>query len=329
MNKKINLFSGIKPTGNIHLGNYLGALKNWVLLQDSGKYKPFYSIVDLHALTMDYDPKEYQQLIHEALTDLLAIGINPKKSTLFIQSQLPEHSELCWLLNNITPVAELNRMTQFKDKAQENIKNINAGLLDYPILMAADILLYHATAVPVGEDQLQHLELTNTIIRKFNNRFGKYFEEVKPILNEASRVMSLTNPLKKMSKSLGPNNLIALSDSPEIIKKKISSAVTDSGENGKMSAGVANLFFLLEEFANPSIVKRLNADQEQGKLKYSELKSELSEALIAFLKPIQKKKALLMKQRSTLNKIITDGRKQASSVAKITLKEVKKLMGLI
>ncbi|OGY89691.1 MAG: tryptophan--tRNA ligase, partial [Candidatus Komeilibacteria bacterium RIFCSPLOWO2_01_FULL_45_10] len=243
MNKKI-LFSGIQPTGEIHIGNYLGALKNWVELQD--KYRCLYSIVDLHAITIDYHPATYQETILNTAIDLLAIGLDPKKSTIFVQSQVPQHAELCWLFNTLVPIAELERMTQFKDKAAEHKENINAGLFDYPVLQAADILLYKSEMVPVGQDQLQHLELTNTIVRKFNNKFGKYFEEIKPVINEGARVMSLTNPEKKMSKSLGPNNYIALSDAPEIIRKKIMSAVTDTGPTASaMSAGVKNLFDLL------------------------------------------------------------------------------------
>ena len=192
------LFSGIQPSGEIHLGNYLGALKNWIKLQK--KYDCIFSIVDYHAITVPYSPKTLPENIIETAIILLSIGINPKKSILFVQSTVSEHTELAWILNTITPLGDLKRMTQFKQKAKAHPKAINAGLLNYPILMAADILLYKAEYVPVGEDQLQHLELTRTIARKFNKLFGKTFPEPKPILGKAKRIMSLTNPKNKMSK---------------------------------------------------------------------------------------------------------------------------------
>lgn len=328
MNKKINLFSGIQPTGEIHIGNYLGALKNWVDLQN--KYNCLYSIVDLHAITIDYNPKEYQERILNTAMDLLAIGIDPKKSTLFIQSRVPQHTELCWFLNTLTPIAELERMTQFKDKSSQHKENINTGLFDYPVLQAADILLYHATVVPVGYDQLQHLELTNTIIRKFNNKFGKHFKEIEPIIGHGAKIMSLTNPEKKMSKSLGPNNLIALSDEPEIIRKKIMSAVTDAGPAGQeMSNGVKNLFELLELFQANTVHKKLMASYNNKTLKYSELKNEVAEAIINKLKPIQAKKKQLLKNKKQVVRILDLGAKKAEKIAQKNLLEVKKLMGLI
>lgn len=325
-NKKI-LFSGIQPTGEIHIGNYLGALKNWVDLQS--QYQCFYSVVDLHAITIDQDPQAYQEKIFDTAMDLLAIGIDPKKSVLFIQSQLPEHTELCWLLNTLTPIAELERMTQYKDKSRQNQKNINVGLLDYPVLQAADILLYQTDVVPVGEDQLQHLELTNMIARKFNNRYGQYFKEIKPIVGLGARVMSLTEPDKKMSKSLGPNNYIALGDYPEVIRKKVMSAVTDMGpDTTEMSKGVKNLFDLLNLFGDQKNVQKFQTAYDQKTLKYSELKTELAGSIIKILKPIQDKKARLIKEKVKVKKILVDGAKKARTVAQKTLKEVKQKMGL-
>lgn len=327
MTKK-TLFSGIQPTGEIHIGNYLGALKNWVELQN--QYQCFYSIVDLHGITIDFDPKNYQEKILETAINLLAIGLDPKKCVLFVQSHVPEHTELCWLFNTLTPLAELERMTQFKEKARQNAKNINAGLLDYPVLQAADILLYQAEAIPVGEDQLQHLELTNTILRKFNNRFGNYFKEIKPIINAGARIMSLSDPTKKMSKSLGPNNYIALSDSPEIIRKKMMSAVTDIGPAGsEMSAGVKNLFTLLELLAQKPVYQKFLNAYQQKTIRYSELKNDLAETIIAFLKPIQERQKQLAKSKKQVQKILADGAKKARIIAQKNIAEIKKQMGLL
>lgn len=327
MTNQKTLFSGIKPTGEIHLGNYLGALKNWVELQN--EYNCFYSIVDLHGITIDYQPRDYQEIIQNFAMDLLAIGINPKKSIFFIQSHVPEHTELCWLFNTLIPISELERMTQFKDKAKQHKENVNAGLFDYPVLMTADILLYHGEVVPVGEDQLQHLELTNTILKKFNNKFGQYFNEVKPIISKGARIMSLANPTKKMSKSLGPTHYIALNDSAEMIRKKVMRAVTDVGPSDKneMSNGVKNLFILLEFLADKKVYQKFQKAYSNKTLKYSELKTELTEVVIDFLKPIQERRKKLNKNQ--VQKILNQGAKKAQVVAQKNILEIKKLMGLI
>ncbi len=319
------LFSGIQPTGQIHLGNYLGALKNWVDLQN--KFNCYYSIVDLHAITIDYKPENFQEQILNTAMDLLAIGVNPKKSTLFVQSRVPEHTELCWLFNSLIPIAELERMTQFKDKSKQHKQNINAGLFDYPVLQAADILLYHGEVVPVGEDQLQHLELTNKIARKFNNKYGDYFKEIEPVLSSGARIMSLADPTKKMSKSLGPAHYIAINDSVEVIKKKIAKAVTDAGDGKQMSAGVKNLFTLLELLADKKIHSKFQKDFNNNNLKYADLKSELAEAIISYLKPIQAKKKQLSKKK--VQKILDNGTKKARQVAQKNIVEIKKRMGLM
>ena len=318
------LFSGIQPTGEIHLGNYLGALKNWVDLQN--KYNCFFSIVDLHAITIDYNPKEYQEKITNTASDLLAIGLDPKKCILFVQSHIPEHTELCWFFNTLTPMAELERMTQFKDKSKQHKKNINTGLFDYPVLQAADILLYHGQVVPVGEDQLQHLELTNKIARKFNNKFGNHFQEIEASVTKGARIMSLTEPTKKMSKSLGPNNYIALSDSAEQVKKKVMKAVTDTGQ-GEASPGVKNLMLILELLAEPKVFQKFQKDLKNKTIKYSELKTELAEVISHFLKPIQARKKELSKKE--VQKILEAGAKKARQVAQKNLAEIKKKMGLI
>jgi tryptophanyl-tRNA synthetase len=241
------LISGIQPTGKLHLGNYLGALKNFVELQNSNKYHCHFFIADLHSLTEDFNPKEKSKQILELAADFLAAGLNPKKSTIFIQSQIPAHSELAWVLNTITPFGELGRMTQFKEKSEEQKTNVNVGLFTYPILMAADVLLYDAEFVPVGHDQLQHLEFTRTIARKFNNKFGKTFIEPKALLTKTPRIMSLDNPDKKMSKSQ-PNGCLFLNDSPKTIQEKLARAVTDSGKeikyDPKEKPAISNLLMI-------------------------------------------------------------------------------------
>ncbi|MEK7086816.1 MAG: tryptophan--tRNA ligase, partial [Patescibacteria group bacterium] len=226
------LISGIQPTGKLHLGNYLGVLKNFVELQNSGKYECYFFIADLHSLTENFDPAEKPKQILDLATDYLAAGLDPKKSIIFIQSQIPTHSELTWILNAITPMGELNRMTQFKEKSEIAPKNVNVGLFDYPVLMAADVLLYDTQFVPVGDDQLQHLELTRTLARKFNGKFGKTFIEPKALLTETPRLMSLDEPKKKMSKSR-PTGCLFIDDSPSTIRAKIKTAVTDSGKEIK------------------------------------------------------------------------------------------------
>ena len=322
MSDKKILFSGIQPTGDLHIGNYLGALKNWVDLQD--QYDCFYSIVDLHAITIDYDPEKYQEQILNTAIDLLAIGIDPQKSTLFVQSHVPQHTELTWLFNTLTPMAELQRMTQFKDKSRQNFTNINMGLFDYPVLQAADILLYKGELVPIGEDQLQHLELANTILRKFNNKFGEYFQKIKPVMSKSARVMSLQEPKNKMSKSLGASNYIALRDDEDTIRKKIMSAKTDAGpqKDGHMSPGVDNLFTLLENFADEKVVKKFNLDYHNGDLKYSELKAELADAIINTLKPIQANIAKLEKDNDKVKNILAEGAKKAQKIAEDNILEI-------
>ncbi|MFA6466614.1 MAG: tryptophan--tRNA ligase [Patescibacteria group bacterium] len=316
---KKTLFSGIQPTGNLHLGNYLGAIKNWVELQE--KYQCIFSIVDLHALSSNIEAQKMRSNIFELAVDLLALGINPKKSILFQQSKVAEHTELTWIFNCLTPVAELERMTQFKDKAKEQISNINAGLFDYPVLMAADILLYKAEFIPVGEDQIQHVELTRIITKKFNNRFGQYFPEAQAILSPAKRLMALNNPAKKMSKSLGEASYIAIRDSEETIKQKIKKAVTDE-------TGVKNLLELYSYFGDESKHKKMLSQHQEGKLMNVELKEELTKAIITFLTPVQKKIKALEKNPKQVEKILADGAKRAQKIAKQNMTAIRKIVGL-
>jgi len=313
------LFSGIKPTGKIHLGNYLGALKNWVDLQN--KYECIYSIVDMHALTIDIHPDELRDNSMKLAIDLLALGLDPKKSLLFRQSDVVGHTDLAWVFNCLVPVSELERMTQFKDEAAKNTGNINAGLLTYPSLQAADILLYRAEAVPVGEDQLQHLELTRIIARKFNNRYQRYFPEAKPVISPARRVMSLKYPDKKMSKSHGEASYIAIRDDEKTIAKKIKKAVTDE-------KGILNLLELYSYFGTPTKYQELMVLHKSGKLMNMQLKEELTKVVIEFLKPIQEKIAYYEDNQSKVEKILRDSAKKAQRQANQTMTQVKQIVGL-
>lgn len=282
-------------------------------------------------MTIDYDVKSYQEKVISNAIDLLSIGVDPQKSILFLQSQVPEHSVLCWILNTIVPVSELERMTQYKDKARKNDKNINMGLLDYPVLMVADILLYKSEFVPVGEDQTQHLELTNIILRKFNNKFGEYFQKVNPIYTKGTRIRSLQDPNRKMSKSMGEKSCLLLNDSPDAITKKIMSSVTDTGPQKSihMSPGVDNLFTILELLADPEIAKKFNVDYHNRVLKYSELKTALADVVNKHLEPIREKRRELENDKGSVLKILEEGREKAKSIAEQNMKEIKNLVGLI
>lgn len=313
------LVSGIKPTGSMHLGNYLGAIKNWVELQD--RYHCYYFIADLHALTIKIPAEKLNQQIFELVVDLLALGIDPKKSLIFRQSDVRGHTELGWIFDCLMPVSELERMTQYKDKSTDQSDNINAGLLTYPCLMAADILLYRGQVVPVGEDQIQHLELTRIAARKFNNRYGNFFSEVKPILSPAVRVMSLNASDKKMSKSLGESSYIAIRDDQDTVAKKIKRAVTDQ-------AGALNLLELYSYFGDQAKYQEMLAKNKKGDLLYSELKEELTKVIWQFLEPVQQKIKALEKNPKKIQSLLDKNAKQAQKIAAKNLKEIKKIVGL-
>jgi len=318
------IFSGMQPTGALHLGNYLGALKQWVELQS--KYDSIFCIVDYHAMTIEYDPKELPKRIRELALDWLAAGLNPEKSIIFIQSHVPEHTELAWVFNTITPIGELERMTQFKEKSGQHKKNINAGLFTYPILQAADILLYKGSLVPVGEDQVQHVELTRDVARKFNKTFGRLFPETKPILTKTARVMSPADPTKKMSKSLGEKHYIALTDDEGAIRKKIRSAVTDTNGNAD-SPGIRNLFAILEALDN-SVAQGFQDEQKRGTLKYSDLKDVASNTIISHLKPFQERRRKLAQEPERVGEILIAGAKRARKIAQQTMDEVREKIGV-
>jgi len=325
----MRVFSGVRPTGELHIGNYLGAVKQWVELQE--KAECIFCIVDLHAITTPYKPEELEKNIMELAVAYLAAGLNPEKCVFFVQSQVREHSELAWLLATITPLGELQRMTQFKEKAKKHPEYVNAGLLNYPLLMAADILLYQTDIVPVGKDQKQHVELTREIARRFDKRFGKVFKEPKVLLPKTGeKIMSLQNPKKKMSKTDDPRGCIELFDEPEVIRKKIMAAVTDPGKVIKYDLqkkpGISNLLTIFSLFSGKSIKEIEKKFKNSG---YEKFKKSLAELLINSLEPFRRKRKELLQREVYVREILEQGRKRAQIIAQSTLQEVKKKMGLI
>jgi tryptophanyl-tRNA synthetase len=321
------ILSGIQPSGRLHIGNYLGALKNFVDLQNSGQYDCFFMIADLHSLTGTYSVADKKTQLLDLASTYLASGLDPKKSVQFFQSHISAHTELAWILNTITPMGELERMTQYKDKSGR--METNAGLFTYPALMASDILLYSTTLVPVGDDQDQHLELTRTLARKFNGKFGQTFPEPKALHTETPRIMSLDNPEKKMSKSQ-PSGCLFLDDEPEVIRKKVMSAVTDSGSEVKLDEtnkpGVSNLLRIMKAVTGKSI-EQLEAEFA-GK-QYGAFKSTVADTLVAYLAPIRERKAELLKSPKKVLKAFAKGEKRAHKVAEQKLAEVYEKVGLI
>jgi tryptophanyl-tRNA synthetase len=340
----MRIFSGIQPTGKLHIGNYFGAIKQWVELQE--KNECIFCIVDLHALTVPYDTKTLQESILEKAIIYLAAGVNPEKSIIFVQSQVKEHTELAWLLNTITPIGDLTRMTQYKEKSKKFNKNLNAGLLNYPILMASDILLYQTEIVPVGEDQKQHVELARTIARKFNQRFGEVFKIPEARLPKfGAKIMSLQNPKKKMSKTDLQDAQIGLFDEPEEIKAKIMKAVTDTGKiikyNEKLKPGISNLLTIYSLFTQIAMKggkenevlfdhgKTIKEIEKKFKGKgYAEFKKSLSRLLIDSLEPFRRKKKELLTREVYVKEILNQGRNRAQVIAQSILQEVRKKMGL-
>lgn len=327
------ILSGIQPTNVIHIGNYFGAVKNWVALQDT--YETFYTVVDYHAMTIPYQPDKLRANTKEMFVSLLACGVDPEKSTLFIQSMVPEHTELTWFLNCVTSYGELNRMTQFKDKSiqiQEKSKEdfISAGLFNYPILQAADILIYQADFVPVGKDQEQHLELTRNIAVRFNNQFKEFFPIPQPLFTDIPKLLSLADPTKKMSKSLGPKHFVGLFDDEDIIRKKVRSAITDIGgePSTEMSPGVKNLFEILKACEKNEVRGALLNDYANGELKYKELKDEVADALVDLTNGIKDRKKEILSDKDNLKRLMYEGAEKARTVAKQTLKEVRNICGL-
>ncbi len=327
MSKKPAILSGIQPSGELHVGNFLGSLKNFVELQNSGKYDCYFFVADLHAMSGDYSPKELAEKTRGVVMDYIAAGLDPEKSTIFVQSKVVGHTELTWIFNTLTPMAELERMTQYKDKAGRQKKNINIGLFDYPVLQAADILMYHPEFIPVGQDQIQHVELTRKIARWFNKKYGEHFIEPKVLLTNVPKVMSLLEPEKKMSKSLGSNHYIGINETPEVISKKLKKAVSDSGKGD--SAGGINLLLLLEEFAHPEAVEYFFKQKEEKKIKFGELKEQLAGAIGIYFEEFREKRKALAQDKKYIDQVIEKGSAKAQKIADATMKEVKKKVGLI
>lgn len=389
MSKPI-IFSGIQPTGNLHLGNYLGAVKNWVELQNSGAYECYFCIVDYHSLTGKMTADERREKTVNVAAELLALGIDPEKSTFFIQSHVPEHTELSWIFNNLTSVGELIRMTQFKDKSgitefhqqlpdilkvafesglspklreinnssnndgvlnlsvgkfkesldtvasvvlstqqkyEEIFNKANTGLLTYPILQAADILLYKANLVPVGQDQIQHIELTRDIARWFNKKYGDYFPETKHLVTNLPKVMSLIEPTKKMSKSLGQGHVIELLEEPEAIMNKLKKAVTAT-EGGGNSPGAHNLLLLFKEFGSKELHDQFSKAEKDGSIRYGDLKKELAAAIGNYFADFRQRRTELLHDPQAVMKILEKGKERAEQVAQTTMEKVRKLVGI-
>lgn len=323
------IFSGIQPSGELHIGNWLGAVQNWVRLQEI--HDCIICVVDLHAITSRYDPALLAQRTREMALGLLAAGIDPDRAILFVQSHVPEHAELQWLLNAVAPVGELERMTQYKDKAQR-MESIPAGLFNYPVLMAADILLYRAELVPVGEDQTQHLEFSREVARRWNAEFGSgtdYLPEPKPLLTEAKRIMGLDGQAK-MSKSLG--NTVGLLDSPEEIWQKLRPAVTDPARVTKRDPGnpdICNIYTLHKYFSPPETVEQVAVKCRGAQWGCLDCKRVLADNMAAALAPIRERAAELRARPGRVDEILADGAARAGAIARETLQEVRERMGFL
>ncbi|MBI5153566.1 MAG: tryptophan--tRNA ligase [Parcubacteria group bacterium] len=365
MSNKNIIVSGIQPSGELHIGNYLGAIKNLISLQNESKGSLFLFVADYHSLSgepVSADTKRAQ--VEQLIVDLVSLGINPEKTILFIQSHVPEVTELAWILNTLTPMGELERMTQFKDKSTRQNENINVGLFDYPVLQAADILIYGANNVPVGKDQLQHLELTRTLARKFNSHYGNIFKEPQALLSATPRIMSLTDPLHKMSKSHGPSSYIGVFDEPSTIEEKIKSAVSadnslfekitllspelvegititpsksgsQNPEIETLIAGVKNLLTLYREFAPEYFKKLIAPELVEGQtiinpesLRYGEIKKNLGEAINSHFAPTREKRKEIKNDKQKLLDQITKNGITARTIAQKTIQEIKTKIGL-
>ncbi len=326
VNRGKRVFSAIQPSGELHIGNYLGALKNFVELQ--GSYDCFFFIADYHSITENYDPKEKPKQIFNLALDFLAAGLDPNKCTIAVQSQVCEHTELAWIFNTITPMGLLERMTQYKDKAVRQKQNINVGLFDYPVLQAADILIYKAEFVPIGQDQVQHLELSKNISKFFNNRFGKTFPEPKPILTKTPKIMSLIDPTRKMSKSHGSKTYIGINDEPKVIMEKVKKATTDMGTTGEMTTASKNLFLLMEILGKKEHYDEFLAQHKNGTIKYSQFKETLGKDIADYFAPLRERRKELEAKPDEVKKILSEGAEKARSIARETMKEVKEKIGL-
>jgi tryptophanyl-tRNA synthetase len=326
--KRERVFSGIKPSGTPTLGNYLGAIRNWVAEQD--QYDNIYCVVDLHAITVPQDPAELRANTRQLTALLVACGIDPARSALFVQSHMPEHSELAWILNCITPTGWLNRMTQFKVKAGDDRETVSTGLYDYPVLMAADILIYQAEAVPVGDDQRQHVELTRDIADAFNFRYGETFVEPRALIREVgARIMALDDPTKKMSKSENEGSYISLLDPPAVIRKKVARATTDSQRAIVFDESRPGIFNLLTIYQLLSGQSREAIEAEYDGKGYKEFKAALGEQVVEALEPIQARYAEITSDPHVLDDLLAEGAARVRPIAQETLRTVKQKVGLL
>jgi tryptophanyl-tRNA synthetase len=321
------IFSGAQPTGNVHIGNYLGALRNWVALQH--EYESLFCIVNLHAITLPQDPRVLARTTRDLARIYLATGIDPQVALIFIQSDVPEHAELAWILNCVTRISELERMTQFKDKAAKQRESVGAGLLNYPVLMAADILLYQTDLVPVGHDQKQHLELTRDLAGRFNRDYGETFRVPDPYIPKVgAKIQSLSDPTKKMSKSdENANGAIMLLDDADAVRRKFKRAVTDSGTEIRFDEtrpAITNLLTIYQLLTDQTPAEIEAHFAGQG---YGALKSELAEVTVEFLRPLQER--VRGYDDAELDRILADGRERAQAIARATLDDVKARMGLV
>ena len=328
--RRPRVFSGIQPTGALHLGNYLGAIRNFVAMQES--HDCIYCVVDLHAITARQAKAELKRNTIDTANMFLASGIDPQRSIVIVQSHVPQHSELAWILNTVAYMGELSRMTQFKDKTRGGeAESIGVGIFDYPVLMAADILLYRADAVPVGEDQKQHVELTRDLADRFNNAFGKTFVVPEPIIRtEGARIMGLDDPVKKMSKSAdSAYNFIALTDSPDEIRRKIKRAVTDSGAEVRADAdkpALTNLLTIYSLLAGESVDAVAARYQGRG---YADFKTDLAQVVVEALAPFQQRMKELSADRSFTLEVLRDGAERAAAIAERTMQKVRDRMGFV
>ncbi|MBP3907017.1 MAG: tryptophan--tRNA ligase [Peptostreptococcaceae bacterium] len=329
MSEKKIIFSGAQPSGKLTLGNYLGAIKNWTDLQE--EYNCYYSVVDLHAITVPQEAKDLRANTMQLLAQYLACGLDPEKNTIFIQSHVSAHTELMWILSTMTYMGELSRMTQFKDKSQKNEANLNAGLFTYPVLMAADILLYQTDLVPVGEDQKQHLELARDLANRFNNRYSPTFKVPEPYIQKAgSRVMSLQEPTKKMSKSdENENAYILLIDDADTIRRKIKRSVTDSVgivQYSDEQPGIKNLLNIYSKLSDKSIDEIVTMYEGKG---YGDFKADVAEVIVEALRPIRERYEEILKDKEYLESVYAKGAQRAEAQARKTLRKVYKKVGLI
>jgi len=323
---KKNVFSGIQPSGRLHIGNYVGAMRNMIALQD--KYLCIYGIVDYHAMTVRFNPKEMVRSIFNCAVDYIAAGIDPEKSVLMLQSTVSEHTELTWILNTITPLSWLTRVPTFKEKRQQNPDYVNMGLFDYPVLMAADIILYKAVAVPVGDDQIPHLELTREIVRKFNSYFGKTFPEPEAKLEQVSRILGLDG-INKMSKSL--NNCIYLDETKEETWKKLSTAVTDTNRKRRTDKGnpdVCNIFTMHKGFSKEKDLVYCAEGCRGALIGCLDCKKILLENMCQELEPIQHRQRELHGKKDYIYDVLRDGKRRAKGIAQKTMDEVREKLGI-